>query len=265
MVSRSQIACFAAATGANYAYDRFRTDLEIEEKGSRIDLVTKIDRETQERTIATIHEEFPDDTIVAEEADKRKTVPDEGYAWIIDPIDGTLNYTRGMREWITSVALVDNGRPVASVNAAPALGDTYTMVQKTIHRDGDVMSVSETSDPSAFLVASTLRLHREESENIGILAERIINELGELRRTGSAQLTLSMVADGALDASIGLNEAPRPWDTVAGVHHVRQAGGTVTDIYGRKWRSGCSGLVASNGELHDEVLTVAQQAAKRTQ
>lgn len=265
MVNRPQIVRSAAATGANYAYDRFRTDLEVEEKESRIDLVTEIDRETQERTIAAIREEFPDDTIVAEEGDERKTVPDEGYAWIIDPIDGTLNYTRGTREWVTSVALVENGRPMASVNAAPALGDTYTMAQKTIHRDGDVMSVSETGDPGAFLVASTLRLHREESANISVLAERVIDEFGELRRTGSAQLTLSMVADGALDATIGLSETPSPWDTVAGVHHVRQAGGTVTDVHGREWKPGRPGLVASNGELHNEVLTAAQRAAERTQ
>jgi myo-inositol-1(or 4)-monophosphatase len=265
MTNREQTARSAAATGADYAYDRFRTDVDVERKTSEVDLVTEIDRETQRRTVAAIREAFPDDEIVAEEGDERETVPEEGYAWIIDPIDGTQNYTRGTRAWVTSVAVVEDGRPVASVNAAPALGDTYVANEGSVHRDGDAMAVSETTDPAASLVASTLRLRDEESAAVGALAESVVADFGELRRTGSAQLTLSMVADGALDATVGLSDAPNSWDTVAGIHHVREAGGTVTDVEGDRWEPGASGLVASNGEFHDEVLSAARRAVERVE
>ncbi|MDS0300878.1 inositol monophosphatase family protein [Halogeometricum sp. S1BR25-6] len=182
--------------------------MDVERKTSEVDLVTEIDRETQRRIVAAIREAFPGDEIVSEEGDERETVSEEGYAWIIDPIDGTQNYTRGTRAWVTSVAVVEDGRPVASVNAAPALGNTYVANEGSVRRDGDAVAVNETADPAASLIASTLRLRDEES---------VIAEFGELRRTESAQLTLSMVADGALDATVGLSDAPNSWDTVAGI------------------------------------------------
>ncbi len=80
-----------------------------------------------------------------------------------------------------------------------------------------------------------------------------------MRRFGCAQIVLGMVASGALDGTV-TNIVPNPWDTVAGVFMVRQAGGTVTDIHGEPWTTGSRGLVASNGEAHDEVLAAARDA-----
>lgn len=260
MATRKQVAIDAAEAGADYAHDHFRTDLEIEEKSSSIDLVTRIDRETQRKIITRIREQFPDDVVVGEEEDERKTVPESGYAWIIDPIDGTQNYTRGMREWVTSVAVVKDMAPVAAINISPGICETYTATRDWVERCGHPISVSETVVPEAFLVAPTLRLQTDDSAAIGALTQKIIDQFGELRRIGSAQLTLSMVADGSLDATIGLDESPNPWDTVAGVYQVRQAGGTVTDIRGRDWKPGYPGLIASNGRSHDTVLAAVQQS-----
>ncbi len=81
---RTEVAIDAAERGADHASARFRTELDIEQKGDAIDLVTEVDRETQRRVISTIRERFPDDAVVGEEEDELKTVPESGYAWIID-------------------------------------------------------------------------------------------------------------------------------------------------------------------------------------
>lgn len=119
---RVTVAERAARAGADVAHGTFRTNIAVEPKGKN-DVVTEVDRTAQRVVIETIHESFPDDTIVGEEADERKTVPEAGRPWVIDPTDGTHNYVRGIRAWGTAVAAVVDGEPVAAATACPALGD----------------------------------------------------------------------------------------------------------------------------------------------
>jgi myo-inositol-1(or 4)-monophosphatase len=87
--------------------------------------------------------------------------------------------------------------------------------------------------------------------------EAIVERFADLRRPGSAQAALAELAAGSVEGVV-TNVDTNPWDTVAGVHLVRQAGGRVTDLEGNRWRHDSRGLVASNGHLHDEVLAAAQ-------
>lgn len=260
MDTRELAAVTVAEAGGSVAADHFRTDVDVAAKSSQIDVVTEADQQAQDRIVSLIERAFPDDAIVAEEADARKTVPETGYAWIIDPIDGTLNYAHEMSEWVTSVAVVKDRRPVVGVNVAPERGERYVATSQGVRRNGTALTVSETEPPASFLVASTLRLETADHRAFGRLADTVISRLGEFRRTGSAQLTLSLVANGSLDAVIGFDPDPKPWDTVAGVYQVRQAGGTVTDVHGERWGIGSPGLVASNGHNHEAVLEVVQDA-----
>ncbi|MCO8268033.1 inositol monophosphatase family protein [Haloferax prahovense] len=261
---RAEVAIDAAERGADHASARFRTELDIEQKGDAIDLVTEVDRETQRRVISTIRERFPGDAVVGEEEDELKTVPESGYAWIIDPIDGTQNYTRGAREWVTSVAVVKDQTPIAAVNVSPETGDTYIATEDGVERNGRPISVNDESNTSAFLVSSTLRYQDGDRPGIERLAGDIFGTFGEMRKLGTTQLTLSRLADGSIDAVVGLDEQPNAWDTVAGVYLVERAGGTVTDLHGNNWGPGQPGLVASNGHAHDEVLEAAQAAFEAT-
>jgi len=90
--------------------------------------VTEADRAAQRTVIESIRETFPDDAIVGEEEDERKTVPETGAAWVIDPIDGTSNYVRDIRVWGTAVAAVVDGEPVAAATVARA------RVGRRVHR-----------------------------------------------------------------------------------------------------------------------------------
>jgi myo-inositol-1(or 4)-monophosphatase len=244
----------AAREGGSQALDAFRSDLVIETKGSPMESVTEVDRAVQRHVIGVIAESFPDEPIVAEEDEARKEVPASGPAWIVDPIDGTNNYVAGNRFWATSVAAVRDGEPIAAVNHLPALGDTYRTTPVGVARNGEAVSVTERSSLTEFTVAPVFGLARAERDSFAAVSNRIIDTAGDLRRTGSAQTTLSMLAAGELDAAVS-RMALWPWDTVAGVHLIRRAGGTVTDLDGTAWRRDTPGLVASNGTAHGELMT----------
>lgn len=254
--SRAERVERAADAGATVALDAFRTDVDVETKADA-EPVTRIDRDAQRRVIAVIREEFPDETVVGEEGDTPKSIPEGEPAWVVDPIDGTKNFVRGARAWGTSVASVTEAGTAASANAFPALGDAYVAGPNGARRNGERVAVSDVSDPERALVAPLMLWSRERRDEFAAATRAITTRFDDLRRVGSAQLTLSMIAAGELDGTF-TNLTPPPWDTVAGVHLIREAGGRVTDLSGDRWSPGDDGLVASNGQLHDAFLAAAR-------
>ncbi|WP_418286008.1 inositol monophosphatase family protein [Halorubrum sp. DTA46] len=253
---RAVVAERAARAGAAVANERFRDGVDVERKG-RDDVVTEADRAAQRTVIAEIRESFPDDAVVGEEEDERKTVPETGAAWVIDPIDGTHNYVRDIRVWCTAVAAVVDGEPVAAAVVAPALGDAYTADADGAYRNGERMTVSGVRDPRRGVVDPTLWWDHDSRDEYARACEAIVEGFGDMRRLGAAQVVLPTVAAGGLEGTIS-NLRANPWDSVAGVFMVRQAGGKATDLDGNRWRHDSTGLVVSNGHLHDEVLAAAR-------
>jgi myo-inositol-1(or 4)-monophosphatase len=248
----------AARAGGEVAHEAFRTGIDVETKSGKTDVVTEADRRAQRRVIDVIRETHPDDAIVGEEDDERKTVPESGAAWVIDPIDGTNNFVRDVQYWATSVAAVEDGEAVAAANHLPALGDTYVSGPDGVTCNGAEVTVSPKTDPETFVVVPTIWWDFDRRDEYANACEAIVDRFGDMRRFGCAQAVLSMVASGQVEGTITNVEA-NAWDTVAGVHMVRQAGGTVTDVHGDRWQPHCEGLVASNGEAHDVVLDAAQE------
>jgi myo-inositol-1(or 4)-monophosphatase len=254
---RAGAALRAARAGATVAESRFRGDLEVERKGDKTDVVTEADRSAQRAAIEVLREGYPGDAVVGEEEDALKAVPDSGATWVVDPIDGTNNYVRGTRLWATSVAAVRDGEPVAAANVAPALGDTYAADGAGATRNGEALSVTDERDPEACTVCPTFWWAFDRRTEYASACREAVERFGDIRRVGSAQLTLSMVAAGELDGAF-TNLYTNPWDTVAGVRLVRAAGGTVTDLHGERWRHDGEGLVVSNGHVHGELLAAAR-------
>jgi myo-inositol-1(or 4)-monophosphatase len=243
----------AADAGSEVAAELFRTDLTVDTKASEVDYVTRADTRTQQRIVQTISEHFPDDTIVAEEGNERKQIPTSGVVWVVDPIDGTTNYVNGIQFWVTSVTVVEDDEPVAAANVLPILGDRYVAGTEGMRHNGGPGAVSGTDELSRSLVAPILRYGHQYRAQYGELLSALSPTIADFRRIGSAQASLSLVAAGAIEATVGTAD-PYPWDTVAGAHLVEQAGGTVTDIYGEAWSPRKRGIVASNGRVHDELL-----------
>ena len=255
--TRLTLAQEAARTGGELAMGGFRDEFTVESKETELDSVTEFDREVQRRLAGLLRENDDGAAIVGEEelpdVDTRTTIPESGDAWIIDPIDGTNNFVVGNRVWGVAVSAVEGGDCVAAVNEFPSLGDTYAAGSDGATRNGEPCSVSDRTDPKSFTINPIFGLsphHRRKlSEYIDIIAE----EFGDSRRFGSSQFALSSVAAGELDAAVsGIRLAP--WDTVGGVHLVRQAGGTVTGLDGEPWTPTSSGIIASNGEAHEELV-----------
>ncbi|WP_224268631.1 inositol monophosphatase family protein [Haloprofundus salinisoli] len=254
---RAAVARRAAEAGAAVAFDRFRRGIDVETKDGKTDVVTQADRDAQARVADVIDGAFPEDELVGEEDDALKTVPDDGDAWVVDPIDGTNNYVRNIRIWATAVAAVREGEPVAAASALPALGDTYVADADAVYRNGHEISVSAETDPEKSTVVPTVWWDFDHRDEYAAATRELVERFGDMRRFGCAQAVLAMVADGSLEGTI-TNIVANPWDTVAGVYMVRRAGGTVTDLEGNRWRHDSKGLVASNGAVHDEVLAAAR-------
>ena len=253
----------AARAGGVVARQTFRELLAVETKEGPLDLVTDADRDAQRQVIATIRQEFPDAPLVCEEDSHPPGVditledssPQSGTAWVVDPIDGTANYVRGMRFWTTTVAAVRAGEPVGVATYLPAIEDSYTAGPESVSLNDEPMAVSDRTDPALFAVGL---IGRWDSETVPVeLLRRATHNVGDIRRLGSMQGALALVAAGSLDGAF-TPTTPPPWDTVAGVHLVRRAGGTATDIHGDRWHADATGLVVSNGEGHDRLVEVVQ-------
>jgi len=256
MDERLRLAKRAASQGGAVAMDAFRRTVGVETKAHKNDLVSEADRAAQKRVIETLDAES-DAPVVGEEDGAERSVPDAGRAWVVDPIDGTANYLRGIRTWTTSVAAVEDGRPVAAASVAPAADDTYAAGADGARLNGESVAVSDREDAETFAVAVLGWGPHGERGDYARLASRIVERFGDMRRFGSMQTALAFVAAGSLDAAITTGR-PNPWDSVAGAHLVRAAGGRVTDRSGADWRHDSDALVASNGHCHDAVLAVAR-------
>ncbi|WP_418282163.1 inositol monophosphatase family protein [Halorubrum sp. DTA98] len=264
----------AAEEGASVALDGFRTELDVETKSGRFDRVTRIDRAAQRRVAESLASVAPDVPLVGEEGDARKDVPAEGYAWVVDPIDGTNNYVAGGGVWAVAVAATRDGEPVAAVTHLPVVGDTYTAAaldgsrsavgkervddapsgtEPVARRNGEPIRVSDREDPSSFTINPVFGFSDRARRHHRRAIETIFEEFGDYRRVGCAQSALASVASGELDAAVSTVQLD-PWDTVGGVGLVRAAGGTVTDVHGNRWVPGATGLVASNGSAHRQVV-----------
>ena len=256
--SRPAVAERAATAGAELAHDAFRTGIATETKSTATDLVTQADRDAQARVIEVIEAAYPDEPIVGEEDDALKRVPDEGPAWIVDPIDGTTNFANDIRVWGTAVAAVEDGEPVGAAVVLPALGDSYTADREAAYRNGEPIAVSDTNEPELATIAPLMLWGADSRDEYAAATREIVTRFSDLRRFGSAQATLALIAAGSLDGAF-TNIQVEPWDSVAGVHFVRQAGGRVTDRHGDRWRHDSAGLVVSNGALHDALLAATRE------
>ncbi|UWG48431.1 Archaeal fructose-1,6-bisphosphatase or related enzyme of inositol monophosphatase family [Halanaeroarchaeum sp. HSR-CO] len=253
----------AARAGASVANEFFRTGIDVETKAGKTDVVTQADRDAQDRVIDVIREMFPGEPVVGEEGDELKSVPESGPAWIVDPIDGTANYVRGIQTWGTSVATVLDGETIAAANVFPALDDVYVADERETRLNDDPVRVSTRRDPETFTVVPTTWWPRDRRAEYGAAFRGIVETFGDARRYGCSQASLSMVASGQVEGVIS-NQRTNPWDTVAGVHMIRLAGGRVTNLEGERWRPTDSGLVASNDRAHETVLAAAREVAQRS-
>jgi myo-inositol-1(or 4)-monophosphatase len=220
----------------------------VKTKGRPRDLVTEADGASEEIILAALRREFPADGVVAEE-----TAPGErrkGRVWIVDPLDGTVNFAHGVPLFSVSVGLAVDGVPVAGCVHAPYLRETYSAAAgEGCTLDGEPIRVSAQDDLSKALLCTGFAYKRNEVEenNLDNFVRMELAARG-VRRLGSAALDLAFVACGRFDGFWELWLSP--WDVCAGIVLVREAGGLVAEIGGGADPLFGGSILAANPALH---------------
>ena len=233
---------------------RYRAlDLHIETKPDRTP-VTEADRAAELRIRELITERFPNDGILGEEFDDLN--PDASRQWILDPIDGTRNYLRGVPVWATLIALIEDGKPVVGVVSAPALARRWWAAtgEGAFTQDVDgsvrqirVSGISNVADAS-FSFSDPIGWDAFGANSLTALQ----NSVERIRAYGDFWSHM-MVAEGVVD--IAAEPELNAWDQAALIPVIIEAGGTVTGLDGSDVMESGSSLT-TNGLLHDAVVKI---------
>ena len=223
-------------------------------KSNAFDLVTEADLHSEKVLIATIQNYFPKDAIVSEESNECQKIAD-GLTWVIDPIDGTVNYANALHHWGISIGICYQQKPVAGIVSAPALNLRYrTISGQGVTKNGLRVQVSKKENLAKGIITTGFpydRAHR--AEPLSKALANMIKVAGGVRRLGAASLDFCLVADSTL---IGYYEMQlKPWDMAAGLIIAEEAGAEITDFNGEPIDLFTShGVVVANPKVHKELL-----------
>ena len=238
----------AARAAGEIALGYFRGGVEVTLKADATP-VTQADREAERAIVEILGRAFPEYGVLGEEFGGSGSTD---VRWIVDPIDGTKNFVRGIPLWATLIALEERGEVTVGVVHNPARGDLYTARRGGgAWKNGERVRVSDVSTlDGAFFVHAGLRLLREAGWWDGFV--RLVDATDRQRGFGD-YVGYGLLAEGK--AEIYLEADLKPWDLAAPRILVEEAGGRFTDLAGRPTIYSGTAL-ATNGRLHDAVLAL---------
>lgn len=219
-------------------------------KSTPTDLVTQADHESEAAIRDLIAARHPEHVVLGEEQGQDK---EGAFRWIVDPLDGTVNYAHGFPFYAVSIGLEVHGEVVLGVVLDTARGELFTATKGGgAYLNGRPIRVSTRSTLVGSLLATGFPYDvNKDTENLTYFQRALTKGL-MVRRPGAAALDLAYVAAGRLDGfwEVKLN----PWDVAAGWLIITEAGGQVTGLQGEEYRLGNRYLVASNGLIHQPLL-----------
>jgi myo-inositol-1(or 4)-monophosphatase len=226
------------------------------------EIVTAADLASEKKIINTIKKSFPGHRILSEEGGGADTSSD--HVWIIDPLDGTTNFSMHNPLWSVSIGVAYKNNIVLGVIYAPVLGELYiaepgkgAYIQDLRLGKKKKMSVSSKKDKEALHTFCHGHNKKAIQQALKYYKYQKLNKT-DCRQLGSAAIELSYVAAGRLESIVipGTN----PWDVAAGILIVREAGGRVTDFHNKKWTLDSQDMAASNGKVHEQVINAIKQS-----
>ncbi len=235
-----------------------------ETKSSTIDIVTEADRNAEAYINSELEQLYPAHHIVGEEeGDRGADASTADFVWYVDPLDGTTNYANHIPHYCVSLALTDTQRrPLVGVIYEPTRDDLYSAIRGAgAHLNGEPLHVSATEELLQCVVASGFAYDKHENPDNNVPQwEAFMLKTRGVRRIGSAALDLAYVAAGRFDGY--WERSLNPWDALAGMLLVQEAGGTVTDYEGGDAPQFTEDgrYVASNGHIHKAMLAVLRES-----
>lgn len=249
------IAVRAARSAGTIIARAFEQDdkLQIESKGTN-DFVTNIDRAAEQAIIDTILKAYPKHSIVGEESGVI-TGEDNDYQWIIDPLDGTTNFVKGIPHFAVSIALKVKGKLDQAVVFDPIRGELFTASRgKGAQLNSCRIRVSKAKELTGSVLATGFPLKQKQNLDSYLnMFKTLFIKTADMRRAGAASLDLAYVAAGRIDGFFELGL--KPWDTAAGELLVIEAGGIVTDFNGGHTHAASGNIVAASSNVLKELLT----------
>jgi myo-inositol-1(or 4)-monophosphatase len=215
------------------------------------DFVSEVDQAAEQAIISTIHKAYPDHGILAEESGQHGA---GDYQWIIDPLDGTTNYLRGVPQFAVSIALQHRGQLVTAVVYDPLREELFTAEKGNgaYLNDRRIRVTGQKALAGALLgTGIPFRDQRFADAYLGML-KALMRDTAGIRRPGSAALDFAYLAAGRTDGFWELGLAT--WDFAAGALLVREAGGVVTDLAGGDRYFETGNVVAGGVRVHKEML-----------
>jgi myo-inositol-1(or 4)-monophosphatase len=249
----------ATEAGAVQLKHFFNGSFTISNKEGMNNLVTEADHAAEKAIMDVIQQDFPDHFILSEESGE--IVQDSSYKWIIDPIDGTVNFANGIPICCVSIGLEKDGKMILGAVYNPFMNEFYLAEKgqgaflnnqkiKVGNKSELIKSCLVTGFPYTYLDAPNGPLQ---------VFEKLIRKGVPVRRLGSAAIDLCWVAAGRFD---GFYEHKlQAWDSAAGFLMVEEAGGKVTDFTGAYYSPYQPHIIATNGLIHDELVAVVNGGA----
>lgn len=242
----------ATRAGASQLLHYFNGDFKVSEKAGVNNLVTEADVAAEKAIVSTIKKEFPDHTILGEEGGEQKTLSE--YKWIIDPIDGTVNFANGIPICCVSVALEKKGEIIMGAVFNPIMNEFFFAEKGNgaFLNDKQIrVSAKDNLNKSCLVTGFPYVYPDVHNGPLEIFSKLVLKGI-PMRRLGSAAIDLCWVAAGRFDGFYEHNLSA--WDTAAGYLIVEEAGGKVTDFNGNPFSPYKKQLVATNGKIHEALL-----------
>ena len=242
----------ATEAGAKELKRFFNGEFKISNKEGINNLVTEADHAADKAILKVIHKEFPLHGVVSEESVEKVT--ESEYKWIIDPIDGTVNFANGIPICCVSIGLEHNGKMIMGAVYNPIMNEFY-LAEKSkgaTLNDKKISVSNKTEVLKSCLVTGFPYTYLDQPNGPIQVFERLIRRGVPVRRLGSAATDMCWVAAGRFD---GFYEHQlNAWDSAAGFLIVEEAGGKVTDLKGDTYSPYQPGIIATNGFIHDELV-----------
>jgi myo-inositol-1(or 4)-monophosphatase len=242
----------AVQAGANQLTHFFNGSFNVTHKETINDLVTEADKASETAIITEIRKHFPDHFILSEETGEQPTASE--YKWIIDPIDGTINFANGIPICCVSIGVEKQGKMILGAVYNPFMNEYfYAEAGAGATLNDKKINVSNKADLKTSCLVTGFPYKYLDMPNGPIQCfERLVRKGVPVRRLGSAAIDLCWVAAGRFDGFYEHNL--KAWDSAAGFLIVEEAGGTVTDFSNNYYSPYQPQIVATNGQIHAQLV-----------